>query len=138
VGTTQGRGRSGWRAVYEVVDRRAAVVRAETIAGGKEMPSDKTTAKEIVEMLNKSAEIIRKSNMPNIAGVIAEASAFIWMQQEAIQRLRELITRLDKEQREDAAEIATLRKTVSEQEAIIERLRIRLSPQLFDELTRIE
>jgi Trp operon repressor len=89
-------------------------------------------------MLNKSAEIIRKSNMPNIAGVIAEASAFIWMQQEAIQRLRELITRLDKEQREDAAEIATLRKTVSEQEAIIERLRIRLSPQLFDELTRIE
>ncbi len=102
------------------------------------MPSDKTTAKEIVEMLNASADIIAKGSMPKIASVIAEASAFIWMQQQAIQRLRELIARLDKEQREDAAEIATMRKTVSEQEATIERLRIRLSPQLFDELTRIE
>ncbi len=100
------------------------------------MPSDKTTAKEIVEMLDASADIIAKGSMPKIASVIAEASAFIRMQEETIQRQRELISRLDKELREDAAEIATLRKTISEQAATIERLRSKA--ELFDQLTRIE
>jgi predicted RNase H-like nuclease (RuvC/YqgF family) len=98
------------------------------------MPSDKTTAKEIVEMLDASADIIAKGSMPKIASVIAEASAFIRMQEEAIQRQRELISRLDKELREDAAEIATLRKTISEQAATIDRLKSKA--ELFDELTR--
>jgi hypothetical protein len=98
------------------------------------MPSDKTTAKEIVEMLDASADIIAKGSMPKIASVIAEASAFIRMQEETIQRQRELINRLDKELREDAAEIATIRKTIGEQAATIERLRSKA--ELFDELTR--
>jgi predicted RNase H-like nuclease (RuvC/YqgF family) len=55
-------------------------------------------------------------------------------QEELIRRQRELINRLDKELREDAAEIATLRKTISEQAATIERLRSKA--ELFDELTR--
>jgi septal ring factor EnvC (AmiA/AmiB activator) len=133
---TKSRGRSGWRAVYDVGRRGAVVVRTKTIGGGKAMPSDKTTAKEIVEMLDASADIIAKGSMPKIASVIAEASAFIRMQEETIQRQRELISRLDKELREDAAEIATLRKTISEQAATIERLRSKA--ELFDQLTRIE
>jgi hypothetical protein len=57
-------------------------------------------------------------------------------QEELIRRQRELISRLDKELREDAAEIATLRKTISEQAATIERLRSKA--ELFDQLTSIE
>jgi len=45
-------------------------------------------------------------------------------QEELIRRQRELINRLDKELREDAAEIATLRKTISEQAATIRNLEI--------------
>ena len=55
-------------------------------------------------------------------------------QEELIRRQRELINRLDKELREDAAEIATIRKTIGEQAATIERLRSKA--ELFDELTR--
>ena len=55
-------------------------------------------------------------------------------QEELIRRQRELINRLDKELREDAAEIATLRKTISEQAAAIDRLKSKA--KLFDELTR--
>jgi len=57
-------------------------------------------------------------------------------QEELIRRLLETINRLDKEIREDAAEIATLRKTISEQAATMERLRSKA--ELFDQLTRIE
>jgi hypothetical protein len=99
------------------------VVRAKAIEGEKAMPSDETTAKEIVKMLDASADIIAKGSMPKIASVIAEASAFIRTQEEAIQRQRELISRLDKELRDDAEEIATLRKTISEQAETIKRLR---------------
>jgi hypothetical protein len=57
-------------------------------------------------------------------------------QEELIRRFLEQINQLDKELREDAAEIATLRKTISEQAAIIERLKSKA--ELFDQLTRIE
>jgi predicted RNase H-like nuclease (RuvC/YqgF family) len=57
-------------------------------------------------------------------------------QEELIRRFLEQINQLDKELREDAAEIATLRKTISEQAATIERLRSKA--ELFDQLTRIE
>jgi predicted RNase H-like nuclease (RuvC/YqgF family) len=94
---TQSRGRSGWRAVYEVGRGGAVMVRTKAI-GGKAMQEKEMT------------------------------------QEELIRRQRELINQLDKELREDAAEIATLRKTISEQAAMIERLRSKA--ELFDELTR--
>ena len=59
-------------------------------------------------------------------------------QEATIQKQRDAIKEFERYTSEDAAEITTLRKMISEQAETIERLRIKLSPQLFDQLTRIE
>ena len=64
-----------------------------------------------------------------IADRLEEQEATIHKQRDAIKELERCIS-------EDAAEIATLRKTIGEQEETIQRLKAKA--ELFDELTRIE
>jgi len=57
------------------------------------MPSDETTAKELVEIVKSVQEKIRQSNAPNLAGVLHEVSVFVQDQQERIINLREHLSK---------------------------------------------
>jgi hypothetical protein len=95
MGTTQSRGRSGWRAVYAVVDRRTVVVRTETTTGGKAMPSDETTEvieqlrlEMIVKMLRAMQKEFEAKKLQNIADTCEDACDIILDQRNEIDELK--------------------------------------------------
>ena len=79
----------------------------------------------------KSDSAFENSVLSQIADRLEEQEATICKQRDAIKEFERYIS-------EDTAEIATIRKAMIEQLETIERLRVKLSPQLFDQLARIE
>jgi polyhydroxyalkanoate synthesis regulator phasin len=103
---TQSRGRSGWRAFYEVGGGRAVVVRTKAIGGGGAMPSEETTKvieqlrlKVIVKMLRAMQKEFETKKLQNIADTCEDACDIILDQRNEIDELK---TKVDKLKAENA------------------------------------
>jgi hypothetical protein len=74
---TQSRGRSGWLAVYNLGGGRAAVVRAKTTTGGKEMQEKEVTRTEtqkLVEDLRQLAIDLEGGNYGDADKLVTSAA----------------------------------------------------------------
>jgi thioredoxin-like negative regulator of GroEL len=77
VAATQGRGRTGWRAVYEVGGGRFVVVRTETTTGGGAMQEKEVTRTEtqsLVENLRQLASDLESGNYGDADKLVTSAA----------------------------------------------------------------
>jgi septal ring factor EnvC (AmiA/AmiB activator) len=99
------------------------------------MTQPRTETAVLIEYVRRCASADRNcDNEPNKG--LSEIADRLAEQEETIRKQRDAIKEFERYISEDAAEIATLRKTIGEQAATIERLRSKA--ELFDQLTRIE